>query len=316
MKHTLLISLGLGWCLNLYCQAESVNISFTVFKDNIGSKGESETRRTFKTSAAYRNYFGHGVPPAVNFASEWVMFYSAGIKMTTGYIASTKKITLNQVNNTLNIATSLATPDSTCRVSHQKFKPFVLIKFRRPFPNPTHLNYYHDNTDVHCKNLDLSEGSDNVIDKNKSTSNANATDKWVITPVATMKGILGALDINFPAGVDRDIWIYQPADNKYVASVSKNAKSFPIAPGEYRFTISEVAIENVPIKKGHVTRLKSGFINIVSEGVWHINDETKEKQHTSGNKPRKVALPVGSYQLNLGGQFYPVIIKDGETVEY
>ena len=149
-----------------------------------------------------------------------------------------------------------------------------------------------------------------------TTGNANATDKWVVTPVATMKGVLGALDINFPAGVDRDIWIYQPADNKYVASVSKNAKSFPIAPGEYRFTISEVAIENVPIKKGHVTRLKSGFINIVSEGVWHINDETKEKQHTSGNKPRKVALPVGSYQLNLGGQFYPVIIKDGETVEY
>ncbi len=149
-----------------------------------------------------------------------------------------------------------------------------------------------------------------------TTGNANATDKWVVTPVAAMKGVLGALDINFPAGVDRDIWIFQQADNKYVASVSKNAKSFPISPGTYRFTISEVSIENVPIKKGHITRLKSGFINIVSDGVWHINDETKEKQHTSGNKPRKVALPVGSYQLNLGGQFYPVIIKDGETVEY
>ena len=102
-----------------------------------------------------------------------------------------------------------------------------------------------------------------------TTGNANATDKWVVTPVATMKGVLGALDINFPAGVDRDILIYQQADNKYVASVSKNAKSFPIAPGEYRFTISEVSIENVPIKKGHVTRLKSGYINIVSEGVFY-----------------------------------------------
>ena len=100
-----------------------------------------------------------------------------------------------------------------------------------------------------------------------TTGNANATDKWVVTPVATMKGVLGALDINFPAGVDRDIWIYQQADNKYVASVSKNAKSFPIAPGTYRFTISEVSIENVPVKKGHITRLKSGYINIVSDGV-------------------------------------------------
>ena len=42
---------------------------------------------------------------------------------------------------------------------------------------------------------------------------AKDSDKWVITPVTNMKGILGRLDINFPADVERNILIYQPVDN-------------------------------------------------------------------------------------------------------
>src|SRR5688572_25110827 len=141
------------------------------------------------------------------------------------------------------------------------------------------------------------------------------SEKWVITPVTTMKGVLGRLDINFPADIERNILIYQQAENKFLRSVSHNDKIFTIAPGEYRFTLTNVPVENVPIKKGHETRLKAGFLDIVSEGDWHLYDETKEKAYTSGNKPKKLPLPVGSYQVKLGGQFYPVIIKDGETVE-
>ena len=146
--------------------------------------------------------------------------------------------------------------------------------------------------------------------------NSSSSDKWVITPIATMKGVLGGLDINFPTDVDRDILIYQPADNKFITSVSKNAKSYTIAPGEYRFTITNVPIDKVPIKKGHVTRLKVGYLNIVSEGDWHLYDDIKEKAFTSGNKPKRIALPIGSYQLKLGQEFYPLLIKDGKTVEY
>lgn len=145
---------------------------------------------------------------------------------------------------------------------------------------------------------------------------SSSSDKWVITPVATMKGVLGGLDINYPADVERDILIYQPADNKFITSVSRNATSYTLAPGVYRFTLTNVPVENVPIKKGHVTRLKSGFLNIVSEGDWHLYNDTKQKAYTSGNKPKKLPLPIGSYQLKLGEAFYPVVIKDKETVEY
>ena len=147
-------------------------------------------------------------------------------------------------------------------------------------------------------------------------SNVQVFDKWVITPVSDMKGVLGRLDINFPKDVERNILIYQPTDNKFITSVSYNDKIYTIAPGEYRFTITNVPVEKVPIQKGHETRLKMGFLKVVSEGDWHLFNDTKEKQYTSGNKPKKLPLPVGSYQIKLGLQFYPVVIKDGETVEY
>lgn len=149
-----------------------------------------------------------------------------------------------------------------------------------------------------------------------ATGNANATAKWVITPFPAMKGVLGRLDINFPADVERNILIYQQSDNKFLRSVSRNDKTYTMAPGVYRFTLTNVPVENVPIQKGHETRLKAGFLDVVSEGDWHLYNESKEEQHTSGNKPKKIPLPVGNYQLKLGGQFYPFTIKDKETVEY
>ena len=100
----------------------------------------------------------------------------------------------------------------------------------------------------------------------KAFAQPQFSDKWVITPVSTMKGVLGRLDINFPADVERNILIYQSADNKFLRSVSRNDKTYTIASGVYRFTLTNVPVDNVPIQKGHETRLKAGFLNIVSKG--------------------------------------------------
>ena len=149
----------------------------------------------------------------------------------------------------------------------------------------------------------------------QNPGNENETAKWVITPVPAMKGVLGQLDIKFPADVERNISIYQASDHKFITSVSRNDQSYTIAPGIYRFVLSTVPVDSVPIQKGHITRLKMGFLNVISEGPWSVYNETKEKFYTSGNKPKKLPLPVGNYQLKLGLQFFPVLIKDGETVE-
>jgi hypothetical protein len=157
---------------------------------------------------------------------------------------------------------------------------------------------------------------------NGTSGNANATAKWVITPVTNMKGVLGQLDMNFPPGLGwvGNLAITRQADNKYITSFSGDAlrteKKYSISPDQYLIHLNNLPVENVPIQKGHVTRLKAGFLNVVSEGTWQIYNESKEKQLTSYNKPMKFVMPVGNYQLSIGGQFYPVTIKDGKTVEY
>ncbi len=154
---------------------------------------------------------------------------------------------------------------------------------------------------------------------NGAGGNANDAAKWVITPVPAMKGVLGKLNTKFSEDADWSIDVRTAAENKFITNRSSYSKHGPmqdIAPGTYNFQLNTILVENVPIEKGKETRLKAGFLNIVSEGVWQLYDETQKIFHTSGNKPKKIVLPIGSYQLKLGGQFFPVVIKDKETVEY
>lgn len=156
------------------------------------------------------------------------------------------------------------------------------------------------------------------IESGGGNNEENASAKWVISS-ANMKGVLGRLNTAYPADVEWSVDIRSAADNKFITNRSGFSKHGPaqdIAPGIYNLQLNTILVENVPIERGKETRLKTGVLQIVSEGDWEIRNETKEKFLTSGNKPKKIALPVGSYQLQLGGQFYPVVIKDGATVEY
>lgn len=156
------------------------------------------------------------------------------------------------------------------------------------------------------------------IENGSGNSEENASAKWVIS-TTNMKGVLGRLNTSFAADVEWSVEIRTGADNKYITSrsgFSKHGPWYDIAPGIYDLQLNTIVVENVPVERGKETRLKTGVLSIVSEGDWEIYNETKEKFQTSGNKPKKIALPVGSYQLKLGGQFYPIVIKDKETVEY
>ncbi|HLF45770.1 MAG TPA: hypothetical protein VI548_05065 [Chitinophagaceae bacterium] len=129
----------------------------------------------------------------------------------------------------------------------------------------------------------------------------------------------GKLSTKFSEGADWSIDIRTAAENKFItnrSSHSKHGTLQDIAPGTYNFQLNSILVENVPIEKGKETRLKAVILNIVSEGRWELRSENKEKFHTSGSKPKKIVLPVGNYQVKLGTQFFPVVIKDGETVEF
>lgn len=123
------------------------NIPFTVFQDDIGTAGETETRRLFKTSHSYHAYFGHDAPVDVDFTKEWVVFYSAGVENTGGYDASIDS--LRQRGRVLIVTTALESPGPNCIVTEALTKPYVLAKFDRP---TTRTTRYHTNDTVRdCK---------------------------------------------------------------------------------------------------------------------------------------------------------------------
>lgn len=155
-----------------------------------------------------------------------------------------------------------------------------------------------------------------VTSGNETAGNANATDKWVIS-ANNLKGSTGRILFNNPAGSIWTIYIYTMADKKYITSYSEsnNKGVVVVLPGEYRITLNDVPVLNVPVKKGHDTKIKCGTLSVVSQGVWYLYDETGTTSYTSGNKAKIMPVPVGTYKLEINGQKQTIVIKNEETVE-
>jgi hypothetical protein len=132
-------------------KADHLTIPFATFTDEIGSAGEAETRKVIKTLAAYATMFGHE-PPAgtVDFATEWVVFYSAGIQSTGGYTASILQLSRSPSGKTLYVVTSLESPGPGCIVTLALSKPYVLAKLTRPTPKPKKAFYFADDVTYDC----------------------------------------------------------------------------------------------------------------------------------------------------------------------
>ncbi len=107
------------------------DIAFTPFTDSVGSQANLPRWRLFKTAASYSAYFGHSAPSTVNFARDWVFFYSAGSRPTGGYTAAITRV-FRGAQNRVYVATSLKTPGAHCMVTQAFTNPYVLVKFAKP----------------------------------------------------------------------------------------------------------------------------------------------------------------------------------------
>lgn len=129
----------------------NAEIPFVVFNDDVGIAGQTETRKILTTGSAYRRNFGHDAPSEVDFARDWVIFYSAGSKPSGGYSASITQITRSASGLTLKVTTSLNKPGSGCMVTQAITKPYVLVKFRVPLPRSQYVQFYKDDTVRNCR---------------------------------------------------------------------------------------------------------------------------------------------------------------------
>ena len=106
--------------------AAASTLSFQTFTDDIGPRGATESRALIRSAQGYETFFGHAPPGAVDFSREWVMFYAAGTKPTTGFVASF--VALLRSGRTLIAVTQLTSPGSGCVTGQATTTPYALIK--------------------------------------------------------------------------------------------------------------------------------------------------------------------------------------------
>lgn len=171
--------------------------------------------------------------------------------------------------------------------------------------NGYEINYLSDISNTSATGAHVEKGS-------------GGTDKWTIKSNTKIKGELGRVNMNFPRGVEWSI-DFSTTENKFItnrSSYSKHQPFYDVVPGNYNLTLNHITIENVSVEKGKETKLKTGFLHIISTRPWEIYSESKEKYYTSGNKPVKMALPAGRYLLNFEGKDYRVMIGEGAYVKF
>ena len=172
-----------------------------------------------------------------------------------------------------------------------------------------------------AQQIELKDGA--ILNFSDSTSqpqtqklNTLFNDKpWEIKPNLAARGATGRLFINIPKDAECVITISQPVTERQVV-YSISDRSFSLIPGTYDVTVSGKKTKEVIVQKGMDTRIKGGVLNVVATGTWTLYDEKKDRQVYYSVSPKKIGLPVGTYQLEINGTMQQVIIKDGETVDF
>lgn len=136
MKTSLLHRLPSLLPLLLLCAAmpptsTAVNLPARPLAVDPGPWSLNATQQVFTSRAAFEDYFGQRAL-AVDFDSEWVVLYCAGVRPTSGYVASIDEILNTEDGRSLKISTSLVSPGHSCEVERRRNTPYALAAFPAP----------------------------------------------------------------------------------------------------------------------------------------------------------------------------------------
>ncbi len=180
------------------------------------------------------------------------------------------------------------------------------------------LNIIDSNKIVQSQKINtIDSGNNKIINQPVSTS-ALDDKKWELKQRLPPNKAPGRIFLTIPKEIECIISISQPNTEKelFYSGALTRQRSFSLVPGIYDIKISGSRIKDVHVQMGMDTRIKAGILNIVSPGIWTLYDEKKDKQVYFSTTSKKIGLPVGIFQLEINGKVQPVIIKDGETVQF
>jgi hypothetical protein len=118
-------ALGLGGLGRRDWRVTELNVSSVMDAEGIGEAGSERTGIAILNDAEYEALFGHSAPDDVDFDSEIVLFFSAGVQPTGGYVASIAKVL--QLGNTLKVVTQLSVPGESCATTDALTTPYALV---------------------------------------------------------------------------------------------------------------------------------------------------------------------------------------------
>jgi hypothetical protein len=126
---------------------------FEAIVDDVSDRATTPAYRIFTTAASYARYFGHSPPSAIDWSTEWVAYYSAGVQSSGGFEASFTLIGSYPAlwPETLVLSTNLAAPGDGCFVTAALTPAYALVKFRRPTERVRIARIYRSTSVVSCE---------------------------------------------------------------------------------------------------------------------------------------------------------------------
>lgn len=165
------------------------------------------------------------------------------------------------------------------------------------------------------KQIDTITPAANTVLSNVSSIDTD-TVKTEISSIPFGKNMgTGIIHIDVPPGVEYTMAIYSPADSSLLFNSNKQ-QSFSLFPGTYDVKISGISIKNIPVSKGSDTRIKAGSLGFTYNVPWTLYTDNKSGIQYTSPGPKKIAVPIGRYQLKINERFHPVEIKDAATLEF
>ena len=119
---------------------------------DVGDLGQTESLFLITAYEQFDQLFGDGASAAagIDFKSQWVFFYSAGLLPTGGYEALVEDIMYTPVAQSLVITTQLLSPGESCAVPQMVTKPNILVKFPKPSGEIDMVRLQKDDQTVDC----------------------------------------------------------------------------------------------------------------------------------------------------------------------
>lgn len=153
-----------------------------------------------------------------------------------------------------------------------------------------------------------------VLPESRPPVTSATSERWEIIPNPKLKS-LGRVIVSVPEEVNVYVEIFEAGGKEQLTDWDRSGAS-DLIPGQYNVKILGATVASVPVQPGMDTRIRTGVINIVTDGYWEIYDETKTTRLTDGDRSWRGGLPVGRYQVKVTGRFAEVVIKDGQVTNF